>query len=194
LKWAQTVDGKMASGNDDRLLISNEYSNRLVHQWRSEEVSILIGTNTALLDDPELTNRLWEGNSPIRLVLDMNLRLPLHLKLFDKKVKTIVFNAVKQEEKENLIYYKIEKEANIVSQMLNALYQLNIQSVIVEGGAKLLQSFIDAGLWDEARVISNEELVINNGLSAPLLSDAIKTKEEKIVSDIIEYYTRTNTE
>ncbi|MBP8114766.1 MAG: bifunctional diaminohydroxyphosphoribosylaminopyrimidine deaminase/5-amino-6-(5-phosphoribosylamino)uracil reductase RibD [Chitinophagaceae bacterium] len=194
LKWAQTGDGKMASGNDDRLLISNEYSNRLVHQWRSEEASILIGTNTALLDDPELTNRLWEGNSPIRLVLDMNLRLPLHLKLFDKKVKTIVFNAVKQEEKENLIYYKIEKEANIVSQMLNALYQLNIQSVIVEGGAKLLQSFIDAGLWDEARVISNEELVINNGLSAPLLSDAIKTKEEKIVSDIIEYYTRTNTE
>ena len=183
----------------ERLIISNEYSNRLVHQWRSEEVSILVGTNTALLDDPELTTRLWEGNSPIRLVLDMNLRLPLHLKLFDKKVKTIVFNAVKQEENENLIYYKIGKEKSIVSEILNALYQLNIQSVIVEGGAKLLQTFIDAGMWDEARIISNEELVINNaclpdrqGLDTPILSQATKTKEEKILSDRIEYYTRTN--
>ena len=188
-------------GEVERLLISNEYSNRLVHQWRSEEASILIGTNTALLDDPELTNRLWEGNSPIRLVLDMDLRLPSHLKLFDKKVKTIVFNAVKQEEKENLIYYKIDKEKSIVSEISYALYQLNIQSVIVEGGAKLLQSFIDAGLWDEARVISNEKLVINNaclpdrqGLAAPNLTAALMVKEEKILSDRIEYYTRTNTE
>ena len=176
----------------ERLLISNEYSNRLVHQWRSEEASILVGTNTALLDDPELTTRLWEGNSPIRLVLDMNLRLPLHLKLFDKKVKTIVFNSVKQEENENLIYYKIEKEKNVVSEILNALYQLNIQSVIVEGGTKLLQIFIDAGMWDEARIICNEELVIGKGLSAPLLSAAIKINEEKMLSDRIEYYTRTN--
>ncbi|MBK7289904.1 MAG: dihydrofolate reductase family protein [Chitinophagaceae bacterium] len=147
-----------------------------------------------MLDDPELTTRLWEGNSPIRLVLDMNLRLPLHLKLFDKKVKTIVFNNVKQEENENLIYYKIEKEKNIVSEISKALYQLNIQSVIVEGGAKLLQSFIDADLWDEARVISNEELVVNNGLAAPNLNDALMVNEEKILSDRIEYYTRTNTE
>lgn len=178
----------------ERLLISNEYSNRLVHQWRSEEASIIVGTNTALLDDPELTTRLWEGNSPIRLVLDMNLRLPSHLKLFDKNVKTIVFNTVKQEENENLIYYKIDKEKNVVSEILNALYQLNIQSVIVEGGAKLLQSFIDAGLWDEASVISNEELVIKNGLTAPNLTSALKVDEEKILSDRIEYYTRTNTE
>lgn len=211
LKWAQTGDGKMASLNlpagrqvpnergtlnsvNQRLFITNEYSNRLVHRWRSEEAAILVGTNTALLDNPELTTRLWEGNSPIRLVLDMNLRLPLHLILFDKNVKTIVFNAVKQEENEGLIYYKIEKEKNVVSEILNALYQLNIQSVIVEGGAKLLQTFIDEGLWDEARVISNEELIIRNGLSAPTLIAAIKVNEEKIVSDRIEYYTRTNTE
>ena len=181
-------------GEVERLLISNEYSNRLVHQWRSEEASILVGTNTALLDDPELTTRLWEGNSPIRLVLDMNLRLPLHLKLFDKKVKTIVFNNVKQEENENLIYHKIDKEKSIVSEILNTLYQLNIQSLIVEGGNKLLQSIIDGGLWDEARIINNEELVINNGLVAPNLTVAIKTKEEKILSDRIEFYTRTNTE
>ncbi len=185
----------------ERLLISNEYSNRLVHQWRSEEASILVGTNTALLDDPELTTRLWEGNSPIRLVLDMNLRLATHLKLFNKKIKTIVFNAVKQEENENLIYFKIDKAENIVTQILKALHQLNIQSVLVEGGAKLLQSFIDARLWDEARIISNEELMINNaclpdrqGLSAPLLTNDFKINEEKILSDKIEYYTRTNTD
>ena len=129
-----------------------------------------MGTNTALLDDPELTTRLWEGNSPIRLVLDMNLRLPLHLKLFDKKVKTIVFNNVKQEENENLIYYKIEKEKNIVSEISKALYQLNIQSVIVEGGAKLLQSFIDADLWDEARVM--DKLVKIGGEGGLIALDA----------------------
>ncbi len=199
LKWAQTADKKMSLDNNERLYISNEYSNRLVHRWRSEEAAILVGTNTALLDNPELTTRLWEGKSPVRLVLDINLRLPLHLKLFDKKVKTIVFNTVKQEENENLFYYKIGKESNIVSELLNALYQLNIQSVIVEGGAILLQSFIDAGLWDEARIISNEEparpvggLVIKNGVDGPELTAAIKVSEEKILSDRIEYYTRTN--
>ncbi|MEO5948221.1 MAG: bifunctional diaminohydroxyphosphoribosylaminopyrimidine deaminase/5-amino-6-(5-phosphoribosylamino)uracil reductase RibD [Chitinophagaceae bacterium] len=199
LKWAQTSDKFIGAETCERLLISNEYSNRLVHQWRSEEASILIGTNTALHDDPELTTRLWEGNSPIRLVLDMNLRLPLHLKLFDRKEKTIVFNALKQEENENLIYYKIEKEKNTVLEIVNALYQLNIQSVIVEGGAKLLQSFIDGALWDEARVISNEEparpaggLIINNGINAPKLIASIKVNEEKILSDRIDYYTKAN--
>ena len=112
LKWAQTADGFIAATNHppgertlkesaekkERLHISNEYSNRLVHKWRSEEAAILIGTNTALLDDPELTTRLWPGRSPVRLILDMDLRLPAHLKIFDRSVRTIVFNSIKEEE------------------------------------------------------------------------------------------------
>lgn len=198
LKWAETSDKKIASGKEERLMISNEYSNSLVHQWRSEEAGILIGTNTALLDDPELTARFWEGKSPDRLVLDMNLRLPNQLKIFDKKVKTIIFNGVKGEEDGNLVYYKIRKDENIVQQLMNALYELKIQSVIVEGGAILIQSFIDKGMWDEARVIKNEELIINNaclpdrqGLDAPVLNDEELVSEQKLASDILKIYNNT---
>ena len=189
LKWAQTADGKIAVGNRERLLISNEYSNRLVHQWRSDEAAILVGTNTALLDNPELTTRLWPGKSPVRLVIDMDLKLPSSLKIFNRQVQTIIFNSVKQEQDDNLLYYKLTKDASLVRQIVNALYQLKIQSVLVEGGAKLLQSFIDEGLWDEARIISNEELMITIGLNAPLLKNAEKIFEQKLLSDKIVTYT-----
>ncbi len=188
LKWAQTGDGKIATGNNERLLISNEYSNRLVHQWRSEETAILVGTNTALLDNPELTTRLWRGNSPVRLVVDMELRLPFSLKIFNQQARTIIFNTIKQEEDGNLLYYKVTNDINLVHQIMNALYQLKIQSVIVEGGARLLQSFIDEGIWDEARIIKKEQLIINNGLNAPVLIEAQKVFEQKFLSDTIEIY------
>lgn len=201
LKWAQTADGKIAtslnppeggtfedSASKTRLLISNEYSNRLVHKWRSEEAAILVGTNTVINDDPELTTRLWPGNSPIRLIIDMDLRLLSSLKVFNRQVKTIVFNTIKHEEDGNLLYYQVTKDVSLVSQIVNALYQLKIQSVIVEGGARLLQSFIDEGMWDEARVISNKQLVIGKGLPAPQLTNAIKTEEQIILSDSIEIY------
>lgn len=186
LKWAESANGKIGSANE-RVFISNEYINRLVHKWRSEEAAILIGTNTALLDDPALTTRLWKGNNPIRLVLDMDLRLPLHLKIFNKEVKTIIFNKLKQDEDGNLIFYKVE-EKKILPQLLKILYELNIQSVIVEGGAKLLQSFIDRGLWDEVRKIKNEKLKINNGIDAPELKNAYCQKQEKYFSDTISYF------
>ncbi|MEI2739995.1 MAG: bifunctional diaminohydroxyphosphoribosylaminopyrimidine deaminase/5-amino-6-(5-phosphoribosylamino)uracil reductase RibD [Chitinophagaceae bacterium] len=188
LKWAQTANGKISSENNERLLISNEYTNRLAHQWRSEEAAILVGTNTALLDNPELTTRLWPGPSPTRLVIDMNLRLPGSLKVFSGEVKTVVFNSVKQEESRNLIYYKLDKDKDIVAQLIRALYQLKIQSVLVEGGVKLLQSFIDTGIWDEVRVISNMQLTSGNGLAAPLLPVAVKAGEQILSADKIEIY------
>lgn len=188
LKWAETADAKIAANTNERLLISNEYTNRLVHQWRSEEAAILIGTNTALSDDPSLTNRLWEGNDPVRMVLDKELRLPLYLKLFDQQQKTIVFNFIKQEENKNIIYQKINRQENIIQQILNASYRLGLQSILVEGGAQLLQSFIDTGIWDEARIICNEEMTITNGLNAPSLNRQ-PVRKEKILSDTIFYYT-----
>jgi diaminohydroxyphosphoribosylaminopyrimidine deaminase/5-amino-6-(5-phosphoribosylamino)uracil reductase len=189
LKWAQTADGKMAApAKGLRLHISNEYSNRLVHQWRSEEAAILIGTNTALLDNPELTTRLWSGNSPVRLVVDMKLRLPASLKVFNGEIRTVVFNSIKQEEKENLLYYKLEENINLIPQLLTALYQLNIQSVIVEGGAKLLQSFIDDSRWDEIRIIHNNSLSALTGLDAPKPENAILVESKELYSDTIETY------
>ena len=182
-----------------RLLISNEYSNRLVHQWRSEEAAILVGTNTALSDNPELTTRLWIGPSPIRLVIDMNMKLPKTLKLFNDQHSTIVFNTQVHDVDENMNaellrrkpavwYYKIKQSAYPLKQIMNALYKLKIQSVMVEGGAKLLQSFIDDGLWDKVRIINNKQLIITNGLNAPVLENAILTESEELFSDIIETY------
>lgn len=188
LKWAQTADGFIGNTDYSRLLISNPYTNRLVHQWRSEEAAILVGTNTALYDNPELTVRLAEGNNPVRLVVDMDLSLPPQLKLFDKQTKTIVFNTVKHEEQEKLLYYQITSDVSLVHQIANALYQLKLQSVLIEGGAKLLQSFIDEGYWDEARIITNTELKSGQGIKSPQLMNHQLMKEENILTDNIGYY------
>lgn len=191
LKWAQSANGKIGtspkSSAKERTLISDEITNRLVHKWRSEEAAILIGTNTALIDDPSLTTRLWKGNNPIRLVIDMDLRLPSSLKIFDKQTRTIIFNKNKSTQDGTLVFYKIDPE-NFLRSLSDALYKLNIQSVLVEGGAKLLQTFIDAGLWDEARVIKNEELIIKNGIDAPQLSGADFKKQQNYLKDTITYF------
>jgi diaminohydroxyphosphoribosylaminopyrimidine deaminase / 5-amino-6-(5-phosphoribosylamino)uracil reductase len=222
LKWAQTGDGKIAhpqllkgsiSAQEpigktiqgaDRLLISNEYSNRIVHKWRSEEMSILVGTNTALLDDPELNTRLWPGSSPIRLVVDMDLKLPPSLKLFNGKYPTIVFNLKRHtipdegitpyhhpenEQTPLLYFYQVTEDVSLVHQIVNALFQLKVQSVMVEGGAFLLQSFIDEGIWDEARIITNENLFAGSGLPAPLLRHQQLHLKEQIATDTICIYT-----
>jgi diaminohydroxyphosphoribosylaminopyrimidine deaminase/5-amino-6-(5-phosphoribosylamino)uracil reductase len=198
LKWAQTADGKIAFPvpkgeimNDaaaQRLFISNEYVNRLVHKWRSEEAAILVGTNTAFYDDPELTARLWPGASPLRLVIDMDLRLPSSLKLFDGRQRTIIFNRVKHEENESLFFYQITEEVSLVHQVVNALYQLKIQSVLVEGGARLLQSFFDEGTWDEIRKIENKKLIIGSGLPAPEMPETVLKKEFSYAGDTVHIY------
>ena len=190
LKWAETANKKIAAAGTDRLFISNDQTNRLVHKWRSEEASILVGTNTAMLDDPELTTRYWNGASPVRLVVDMDLRLPPSLKIFNDKQRTIIFNTIKHEAAGNLNYYQVTTDVNLVYQVMNALYQLNIQSILVEGGAKLLQSFIDAEAWDEIRIIKNEKLKIDNGLSAPEFEAGSSTGEMKILDDRISIYSK----
>lgn len=184
LKWAQTADGFMAGKpGSPRLLISNQYGNIRVHQWRSEEAAILVGTNTALLDDPELTNRLSTGPSPVRLVVDMNLRLPASLKLFNREQKTIVINSVNSAESDNLIYYRIDKNKSLISQLMDALYQLNIQSVLVEGGRQLLDAFIQSGTWDEALVIINKDIRVGEGLPAPVLANEVQENRESLLND-----------
>ncbi|MFI5185353.1 MAG: bifunctional diaminohydroxyphosphoribosylaminopyrimidine deaminase/5-amino-6-(5-phosphoribosylamino)uracil reductase RibD [Chitinophagales bacterium] len=188
LKWAQSANRKIAGQRSDRLHISNEITNRIVHKWRSEESSVLVGTNTALSDDPELTTRSWTGNNPVRLVVDMDLKLPSSLKIFNDKARTIVFNKRSHGEKNNLLFYQVTEDVSLVHQIANALYQLKIQTVIVEGGAKLLQSFIDEEMWDEAKIITNEELIINTGLNAPELNSCIKIEDQKISGDKIEIF------
>ena len=187
LKWAQSNNKKIANTDYSRVLISNEYTNRLTHRWRSEEDAILVGTNTALKDDPSLTTRNWPGKNPIRVVVDNMLKLPPTLHLFDNTVKTIVFNKIKNAENGQLLFTKISSE-NYLQTMMEKLHGKQIQSLMVEGGQKLLQSFIDQNLWDEIRVITNENLEINHGISAPMLNKADLIFLEKISTDRIDYY------
>jgi diaminohydroxyphosphoribosylaminopyrimidine deaminase/5-amino-6-(5-phosphoribosylamino)uracil reductase len=188
LKWAQSRDLKIANGDHSRVFISNELSNRLVHRWRSEESAILVGTNTAKFDNPLLSVRLWNGPQPIRLVVDLDLKLPSGLHLMDRRQRTIVFNTIQHEEDEMLSYYQVTTDTSLVHQILNALYHFKIQSVLVEGGAKLLQSFLDEGLWDEMRVITNESISIEHGLPAPDISSLSASGDYDMDSDHIAIY------
>lgn len=188
LKWAQTANGLITGEGEERLLISHAYTNRLVHQWRSEEAALVVGTNTALADDPSLTNRLWTGKSPVRIVVDRNLRLPATLQLFDQQQRTIVINTVKAEERENLSYQKIAATDDTIDAILKVAYKEKLQSILVEGGAALLQSFINKGLWDEARIITNPGLTVPKGLSAPILPTVIPAKTEPIATDFLSTY------
>ena len=188
LKWAQSSDAKIAREDFSAIKISHPITNRLVHQWRSEEAAIMVGFNTALHDDPMLTTRLWHGKNPTRIVIDRHLKLPSSLHIFDDSVKTIVFNEVKLEEQKNMMFYKLDSDNNLLPALLTALHQLSIQSVLVEGGSKLLQSFIDQNYWDEARVITNEELSVGDGIAAPQLTHNTLTSSQKIATDTISIF------
>lgn len=188
LKWAQTADGKIASNGEERLLITNDLSNRLVHQWRSEEAAILVGTRTALADNPSLTNRLWTGHHPIRLVVDRNLSLPKHLHLFNGEATTIVFNSDHHDMETAVRYYQVTDDVDLTDQILNALYVLKIQSVLVEGGAKTLQSFLDKACWDEIRVLTNTNLYIDQGLKAPEVPAFGKKETLTLLNDLVTIY------
>lgn len=172
LKWAKSKNGFIANIDKSRVHISNEETNKLVHKWRSEEAAILVGFNTAKLDDPQLTVRSWKGKNPVRVVIDKNGSLPGNLKIFNSEASTEIIRQTEPAE------------------ILAALYNLNLNSVLIEGGTQLLQSFIDAGLWDEARVITNEELVIENGYKAPFLANEIFVCNEKHSANRIDHFVK----
>jgi len=187
LKWAQTGDGFMGK-KGERVLISNEETNRLVHKWRAEESAIFIGTTTALEDDPSLTVRLWPGSHPLRCVIDKELRLPSSLQLLNDDHPTIIFNFIKNEEAGKKRYVQVNREGSFLQQVLDSLFTFKVQSIMVEGGSVLLQSFINAGLWDEARVIVNQHLRIGEGVKSPVLRDEILMENYFIHSDSVNIF------
>ncbi len=196
LKWAQTKDGyidTLRKQNEPTApnWISNELSRMLVHKWRSEEQAILIGTNTALLDNPKLTTREWFGRSPVRLLLDKDLRLPNHLFLFDKSVPTLVFNQEKEDINDNPEFIQINFNATPLITLMNILFKREIQSVIVEGGKMLIESFIRQNLWDEARVFIGDK-EFKQGISAPGLT-CTPVSQTKINKDRLLLFKNQNT-
>ncbi|SDD86833.1 bifunctional diaminohydroxyphosphoribosylaminopyrimidine deaminase/5-amino-6-(5-phosphoribosylamino)uracil reductase RibD [Niabella drilacis] len=187
LKWAQTRDGIMASPDGERLRITHPVTNRLVHRWRSEEAAIMVGAATAVKDDPLLDRRHWFGKAPLKIVVAASGDLPDDLKLLHSGSAAWVFNRKEEKKGAQTEWIKITA-GDLVTGMLDVLFQRQVQSVFVEGGRRLLQSFIDAGLWDEARVITNTEMIAGGGLSAPSLQGQVLLQTTKIGADEITVY------
>jgi diaminohydroxyphosphoribosylaminopyrimidine deaminase/5-amino-6-(5-phosphoribosylamino)uracil reductase len=175
LKWAETKDGfisrePLPASKEDNWITCAE-SKKLVHKWRAEEQAIMVGTNTVIVDNPELTTRLVEGNNPVRIVIDRELKLPSSSKIFSREAKLILITEKSKVNTENITYCKVDFENDLVTSLLNKLFELSIQSVIIEGGSKLLNSFIEAGAWNEARIfVGTKEF--KNGIKAPVFNKA----------------------
>lgn len=171
LKWAETANGLIAplhKKEKQPVWITNQYSRQLVHKWRAEEQAILVGANTVLEDNPSLTTRDWQGKHPIRVVLDKHDKLSKEFKVFDNKSATIVINETAAED------------------ICNSLFEANINSVIIEGGAKTLKLFIDSGFWDEARVFIGESF-FKEGIAAPKITGQLIGKQQ-ILNDTLKIY------
>ncbi|MEQ9402655.1 MAG: bifunctional diaminohydroxyphosphoribosylaminopyrimidine deaminase/5-amino-6-(5-phosphoribosylamino)uracil reductase RibD [Cyclobacteriaceae bacterium] len=188
LKWAQTSDGFIARENHDSKWISNTHSRQLVHKWRTEEDAILIGKNTALFDNPSLTAREWKGKNPIRILLDRNLEVNLDSNIFDGTTSTFILNSKKDKEKGSNRWIKIERLKP--SEILKKLHALSIQSIIIEGGAAVLNSFIGDNCWDEARIFISKES-FGKGMKAPELKGVLKS-EEAIFEDQLKIMVNDN--
>lgn len=188
LKWAQSKDGFIAASNDKQTKISNAITDKLVHQWRSEESGIMVGTNTVIADNPKLTVRHIQGKDPVRIFIDRNLQVNPESAILDGSAPTIIFNLI-IEKKEGLNHYvKLNNENYDLPEILKSLHSFGLMSILVEGGSKLLQSFINNNIWDEARIITNTELHLFSGIASPVLKDAIQGELLSIQNDSIAFY------
>lgn len=196
LKWAETVDGFIAPSNNKRLAepqpywITGSSARQEVHKWRSEEQAILVGTTTVLADNPKLDVRKWSGKSPIRVILDRNLKVPADAHVLDGTIPTLVMTEVKTPPagRKNVDYVILDFSGNLAQQLCDSLYKRNITSVIIEGGRQTLQTFIDTELWDEARVFTGNGS-FQDGIQAPRLEGIIQT-ERVIGNDKLKIFRR----
>ncbi|NDV57174.1 bifunctional diaminohydroxyphosphoribosylaminopyrimidine deaminase/5-amino-6-(5-phosphoribosylamino)uracil reductase RibD [Bacteroides sp. 519] len=189
LKWAESADGFLdvvrTGGQPAKL--STELTQMLVHKRRAMADAIMVGTQTALLDNPSLTVRNWYGSNPVRIVLDKHLVLPTSLQLFDGKVPTLVYTLKKKANSENLEYITLKEESDLLSQIMDDLYKRKLQTVLVEGGSKLLQSFLDDALWDEIFVEKSRKK-LGTGVKSPQINNQNSYSIEKYFGEYIRHY------
>lgn len=192
LKWARTANGYFSPKNAVQQWISGPLSKKLVHQWRTEEDAILVGKKTVLADDPQLSAREWPGKNPIRIVIDKNLDIPVTAKVFNDLAKTVIFNEKKTTVEGNIHYIQMEDMHFYLPQKIAfQLYLMDIQSIIIEGGAHILDQFITSGLWDEARVFTGADSW-QTGTLSPQINGNI-TSLTTIDKDQLTIYTNTFT-
>ncbi len=202
LKWAQTADGfisrtpqprdpagEAGTGKQDR--ISGPEANKIVHELRAEVMGIMVGKNTVLNDNSLLTTRLVEGKNPARIFIDKNLEVPLTYNIYNTDAETIVFNAIKSEHSGRIRFVKINFDENVLQQVSEKLFGLNIQNVLVEGGKFLLDDFINQHLWDEVLVFQNPQLVFDQGIKAPAF--ALKNSFELAGNDKFYHHFKNET-
>jgi diaminohydroxyphosphoribosylaminopyrimidine deaminase/5-amino-6-(5-phosphoribosylamino)uracil reductase len=193
LKWAQSNDGFIAPLHQQKgkqFQISSKLSQTLVHRWRSEEQAILVGTNTAMKDNPVLNVRFWKGKNPLRVVIDRELKLPMSLNLFKGKQSTLVFTEKKKRKSGNAEFINVGSGSTMLDEIMEHLHSLAVLSVMIEGGALLLQNFINRNLWDEARVFTSPPFLFK-GIHAPTLNYPVG-EEYKIDTDHLRiYYNKT---
>lgn len=176
LKWAETVDGFIAPESKEEkkpVWITNTYSRQLVHKWRTEEQAILIGTQTAIDDNPQLNARDWSGNNPVRIVLDRNYKIPKENLIFDTSAPTHIMDTS-----------IIDLTKNTVHQITNWLFDNNMQSVIIEGGSRTLQHFIDENIWDEARIFKGTN-TFGSGIKAPKITGNLVEKKQLLDNELL---------
>ncbi len=189
LKWAKSKDNYIAPINQEKpFWMTSKESKTLVHNWRAEEDAILVGRKTVTADNPSLTVRMCEGKNPMRLVIDKSLSLKNNYNIFDDHAETLVFNNIKSDTVRNTIYVKIDF-SNPIEEILNELYKRKILSLIVEGGAITINSFIENNLYDEIRLFTTEK-ILENGILSPLIPNIKITKNTIIDKDKLEVYKR----
>ena len=188
LKWSQSADGFIAE-KGKRTKITSAEIDVIVHKWRTEEAGIMIGTNTASIDDPNLIATLWTGKQPIRIVIDKKLIIDGTAKLYNQVATTIFLNEKLDEKNGENIFLKINSDVDdFLVESLERIYELGILSILVEGGSQLLNSFISQNSWDEARVIINDNLLLKDGMKAPGLPNVAPSKENKFADHTIKIY------
>lgn len=187
LKWAQTQDGFIAGPGKERLAITSGAGDRLVHRWRSEESAILAGSGTIRSDDPLLTNRLWSGGNPLRVILDPGGRIPGSAHVLDGSVPTLVFSPSQAPDRPMLEYFPTDPDSPLIPQILDELFRREILSLLIEGGQRVLNDWIASGLWQEARVITSP-MRISQGLNAPVLEGASWERTMQADDDRVDFY------
>lgn len=199
LKWAQSADGFMdrlrTDNSSPAVVLSSPETMRRVHRLRADVAAIMVGTQTALLDNPSLTVRHWAGKSPVRVVLDRTLRIPSHYHLFDGTVKTLVFTAVADAiSRENVEYVTIDFSQPVLPQVMHELYIRKLNSLMVEGGATLLGHFLKEGLWDQM-LVETAPVSLESGVKAPDLdrvASLVLTDVKKVQDHVISIFSRKN--
>jgi len=181
LKWAKTKDGFIDHDRTDlspnAAWITNDISRSLVHKWRAEEPAFLVGTQTALKDNPQLNIRAWSGKAPLRVTVDRQGKFPENMYLLDDSQATLIFTSkLPKKIFKNTDFVLIEESISIEKQILKELYKREIQSLVIEGGKLVLDAFISQNLWDEARVFTGSKRFLS-GTKAPKFNKVVSKTE-----------------